>query len=83
MAVQILKPLKVKWIGDEKFTPKNIIKTEFYFVIGINSYNYNKIDDGITKTQTIIKFLVINDISKITQMAVQNCQVLIDENEKK
>lgn len=78
MPVNILKNIKVQCVHPDKFYPVNITKGEWYNVIGVNSWNYVKEDKekGTKKTDTTIKFLIINDEMKVTSVAMHNCKVV-------
>ena len=77
MCVQLSRNLKVKCVHAGNFFPENITKEEWYNVVGVNSWQYTKTDnDGNKKTETVIKFLVINDKMKLQSLASYNCEVL-------
>jgi hypothetical protein len=83
MAVQLLKDIKVQCVHPDKYFPENIQKGEWYDVIGVNSHNYFKEKEGKKTTETSIKFLLVNDIMKITSVAMHNCLVVDKEKEIK
>lgn len=80
MAVIIKSELKVKCVATGEWIPKHITLKQWYPVVGINSWQY-KDNDG--KVRTVIKFIVINDVLQLTQMAEFNCQVLGIQDEEK
>lgn len=76
MALRITKDLKVKCIAVKKWLPEHINPKEWYLVIGVNSWQYK---DSEGKVRSVLKFIVINDVLQITQIAEFNCQVLDKE----
>jgi len=76
--VQFIKPLKIKCIATAEWFPKNISPTEWYNVVGFETFNTKGEDrkDEKAKWRLVINFIVINDIMQISKIAAHNCQIV-------
>lgn len=77
--VQITKKLKCKWIGGSEYQPREITPTEWYRVIGVNSWEYEKEENGKKKHFPVVRLMVVNNKGKVSSMSIDNLSVIIDE----
>lgn len=79
--VQFIRALKVKCVASAEYFPKNISPTEWYDVIGFETFNTKTNDQSSDKPKwrLVINFIVINDLMGITKIAAHNCQVVGDQ----